>query len=81
MSKEVVEKWLRLHRKVFANVDNVLVLVFDNCSYPVKVTHVRTENRGKFHHVINSYIAVLPHVCNIAARSVWKRINDADFKN
>ena len=66
---------------MFANVDNVLVLVFDNCSYPVKVTHVRTENRGKFHHVINSYIAVLPHVCNIAARSVWKRINDADFKN
>ena len=79
-SKATVEKWIKLHPKtVSTSADSVLVFVFDNCSFRLHVAHTRSDHRSSFIHVINQYIAELPHRCMVQAGSLWREVSVNDF--
>lgn len=79
-SKEVVEKWVRKHIKSISSSKNsVLVYVFDNCSFSLHVTHVRSDHRSSYIHVLNRFIVEIPQACKVLSRNLWKEVTSEKF--
>ena len=79
VSKEVVEKWVGLYEKSIKFENSILVLVFDNCDFKKRVTHVRNDFRTTMLHIITQLVLEIPVVVDVPSRDIWCDVDRQDF--
>lgn len=81
-TRETVERWIGMHKKVLKSTSSVLFYVFDNCNFHLHVTRVRSTHRSSFLNLITRFIVEIPQVIDVAASEVWKNMfSREDFGN
>ncbi len=79
VSKESVEKWMKMYKKQVENEDSVLFYVFDNCNFHLHVSKVRSDHRSSYLNIINHFIVELPIQLEVSAILLWQNVDRKKF--
>jgi hypothetical protein len=60
---------------------SVLFFVFDNCSFHLHATRVRTDNRSRFLHIIVQFVVEVFNTVEVGVNALWLNVNRLQLGN